>query len=392
MEDPTNAPIPFPKPPQGWWEQVPVLNELYKLLSSNDPVNWELARQIGVAIATFDEQPVNDLEGAGRELEGMSRAAQVEAENFTGLVTEALAPVSCVSRAQWVEANLVVFKQLMEPLATKLTGSSLPMDIPIPLPPQAMQMVKQVGGVLMGVQAGFVLGYMARHVIGQYELVLPDPTGGRLLFVTPNMQTFEAEWGLDHTQFGYWMALHEATHHLEFSRPWARKYFHAQITSIIDSLNFDPSNLSSALEGFDIGNPESMMDALSDPEQLMKAAWTPAARDAVGRLQAFMTLAEGYSAFVMDAVGARVLTDHPRLREVLDRRKRSDNPGEQLLNQLLGVELKKKQYDEGVKFCRYVAGVRDIEALNRVWNNPESLPTEAELADPEIWITRVLTE
>ena len=43
-----------------------------------------------------------------------------------------------------------------------------------------------------------------------------------------------------------------------------------------------------------------------------------------------------------------------------------------------------------MKFCRYVAGVRDVASLNRAWENPESLPTLEELADPDAWMKRVL--
>jgi uncharacterized protein (DUF2342 family) len=43
-----------------------------------------------------------------------------------------------------------------------------------------------------------------------------------------------------------------------------------------------------------------------------------------------------------------------------------------------------------VKFCRYVAGMHDVESLNKAWGSPESLPTLEELADPDTWIARVL--
>jgi coenzyme F420 biosynthesis associated uncharacterized protein len=253
-----------------------------------------------------------------------------------------------------------------------------------------MQGIRQVGGLMMGLQAGFVLGYMGRHVLGQYEVMLPDPSGGRLLYVVPNLAQVEQDWELDHSEFRYWIALHEVSHHLEFSRPWARKYFLAQIKSLIDSLDFDPSRLSTAFGGMDLNDPERLMELLSDPEQIMQAAWTPVGRDAVGRIQALMTLAEGYATFVMDAVGARVLKDHPRLKEVMDRRKATSSAGEQLLEKMLGIELKRRQYEEGVKFCRYVAGVRDVASLNRAWENPETLPTSEEISEPDVWIARVL--
>src|SRR6185436_17247849 len=112
-------------------------------------------------------------------------------------------------------------------------------------------------------------------------------------------------------------------------------------------------------------------------------------QDAMARLQAFMTLAEGYATFVMDAVGARVLKDHVRLKEVMERRKREASPGDVLLERLLGLELKRRQYEDGVKFCRYVAAMHDVDTLNHVWDNPESLPTTKELAAPDTWLERV---
>lgn len=376
----------IPRPPEGWWEQVPVLRELYKLLSSTDPVNWELARQVAVSLAAHDEPPVARAEEARRELEAMSRGAEVEVEEFTGLVTSEVAPVLAVTRAQWVEANISSFKVLMEPLARKLGGAGLG----IPLPEQAAQVLQQVTGVLMGLQTGFVLGYLGRHVVGQYELSLPEPQGGRLLYVVSNLHGIESDWELDPKQFRYWIALHEVTHHLQFSRPWVRRYFESQIKTLIDSLDFDPGRLQTSLEGMDMFDPERLMGMLEDPEKLIQAAWTPLGRDAMARLQAFMTLIEGYSTFVMDAIGARVLSDHPRLREVMDRRKHQQSPGEVLLERLLGIEMKRKQYEEGVRFCRYVASMRDVAALNRVWENPDCLPSTDEITDPDTWIARVL--
>lgn len=377
--------IDIPRPPEGWWEKVPVLAELHKLLLSTEPVNWELARQVGTALASEGEPDVADLGQA--ELEAITRAAAVEAEEFCGLVAGSVADVRTVTRAQWVEANLESFAFVMNPLAQKMAGGGLG---GMPLPGGADQVLAQISGVFMGLQTGFVLGYMGQSVIGQYELPLPAPSPTRLLYVVSNLLEMEREWGLDPKQFRYWIALHEITHHLEFSRPWVQSYFRSQLKTLIDSLDFDPTRMSAAFEGLEMLDPDRLAETLQDPDRLIRAAATPLSNDAMQRLQAFMTLAEGYATFVMDAVGARLLSDHARLKEAMERRRQSLSPGDALLERMLGLELKRRQYEEGVKFCRYVAGVRDIESLNRAWENADSLPTTAELADPETWIARVL--
>lgn len=377
--------IEIPRPSEGWWQRVPLLNELYKLLSSDDVVNWELARQVGVALASEDEPPVAAVGEERQQLEALTRAAAVEAEAFSGLVSASVAPVHSVGRAEWVETNIDSFKLLMDPLAAKLTAGA---DVAM-LGPGA-NVLRQVSAVFMGLQTGFVLGYLGRHVMGQYELPLPAPELSRLLYVIPNLTQVERDWELDPQEFRYWIALHEITHHLQFSTPWVRSYFRDQVRGVIASLDFDPGRMQTAFEGLGMLDPEQLAQSLGDPDRLIQAAWTPASQDAMRRLQAFMTLIEGYATFVMDAVGARVLKDHARLKEVMDRRRAGGSPGEELLERLLGVELKRRQYQEGAAFCRYVAGVRDIESLNRVWEDAANLPTSEELATPDTWIARVL--
>src|SRR5437899_1339584 len=216
MSDPSDdfGNIEIPKPAEGWWEQVPVLRELYKLLSVDEPVNWELARQVAVALASEDEPAGRDLRAAADELEAMTRAASVEAEEFSGLVAGTVAPTSAVSRGQWVESNISSFKLLMDPLAEKMSGGNELAAIA-----GAGQVLRQISGVFMGLQTGFVLGYLARHVVGQYEVPIPAAEP-RLLYVVSNLEQMERDWQLDPKQFRYWIALHEITHHIEFSKPW----------------------------------------------------------------------------------------------------------------------------------------------------------------------------
>jgi uncharacterized protein (DUF2342 family) len=48
-----------------------------------------------------------------------------------------------------------------------------------------------------------------------------------------------------------------------------------------------------------------------------------------------------------------------------------------------------RQYEEGKAFSDGVVKLGGIEALNRVWESPQNLPSQAELKDPDAWLARV---
>jgi uncharacterized protein (DUF2342 family) len=59
-----------------------------------------------------------------------------------------------------------------------------------------------------------------------------------------------------------------------------------------------------------------------------------------------------------------------------------------LLERLLGLDLKLRQYEQGKAFCDAVVSRGGITALNRVWEGPERMPTLAELDDAPGWLAR----
>jgi putative hydrolase len=91
---------------------------------------------------------------------------------------------------------------------------------------------------------------------------------------------------------------------------------------------------------------------------------------------------------VMDAAGREALPSLDKLRDALERRRRQASPLAKLFGRLLGLDMKLRQYQLGKKFCDAVVEAEGIEALNRVWRGPESLPTLAELEDPPNWLLR----
>jgi putative hydrolase len=101
-----------------------------------------------------------------------------------------------------------------------------------------------------------------------------------------------------------------------------------------------------------------------------------------------MAIIEGHAEHVMDAAGAPVLPSLPKLRAALERRRREKPPLVKLLERLLGLDLKLRQYEIGKRFCDAVVRDWGMDSLNRAWDAPELLPTLAELDDPFAWVRR----
>jgi hypothetical protein len=54
------------------------------------------------------------------------------------------------------------------------------------------------------------------------------------------------------------------------------------------------------------------------------------------------------------------------------------------------MDLKMEQYERGERFVRAVAEARGRQALTRIWEGPETLPSAIEIGEPNAWIRRVL--
>jgi len=298
---------------------------------------------------------------------------------YAGLgAPEPLPEPELLTRPEWVRANLRSLKPTLEPLAGRL-GEGLGPATPI---------VRTAAGALLAAELGVVVGYLSRRVLGQYELVILDPDApSRLLFVGPNLDEMAKSFDADEDELLTWVALHEVTHALQFSGvPWLREHLAGLLREMISSLevSIDPSRLLRVPSREDL---RSLVDTVSSGG-FVELVTTPGQRDTLDRIQATMAVLEGHAEHVMDAVGEGLMPSLPRLRAAMDRRRASASAPAKLLQRLLGLEMKMRQYRLGKAFVDGVVDQGGIEALNRVWEGPGVIPTLAELEDPASWIAR----
>jgi putative hydrolase len=109
-------------------------------------------------------------------------------------------------------------------------------------------------------------------------------------------------------------------------------------------------------------------------------------RAAFDELDTAMTVVEGYAELLMDQAFDEEYAD---LRRKLDERRSGGGPVTRVVRRLLGLGLKRRQYERGRAFFETVAEERGIEAAGAVWTDPTNLPTDEELDHPLRWIRRV---
>lgn len=396
-KDPEDPEDPIQVPLRDVLGDVPLFRELQRvLLSSTGPVNWELARQVGIATASWGTDDPQPTEEDRRDLADTVRAAELAVAEFTGLTPPSdVGEVRAFRRAQWVEANISGLRGMLDPVAEKLgaamkeaQGAALPFPEPGEGSGELLDLVMgKMVPLLLGTQVGTVLGYMGQRALGQFDLAVPRPGGG-LYFVIPNIARFEHDWSLERREFRAWVALHEVTHRFEFARPWVRDHFLSLVRDLVAHAELDLSALERRFEGMDPADPDALAQAFESLGNLFGEATDAEQRLRIARVQAFLAAAEGYGDHVMDHLGSRMLSSFGRIQEAMTRH-REGRPADRALGQLLGLDMKLEQYRMGEAFCAKVADLTDESLLARMWESVEALPSMPELEEPSLWLARM---
>jgi uncharacterized protein (DUF2342 family) len=410
----------------------------------SDTIDWGAAQRIGEMIA--GSPPRGGVHSGAIEPLATDFAERVS--DYTGLELPAkLPPLEVVDRPAWIAANLKTMRPLLEPLTEQLGGGGsgsrsggITGLVSGPL--------RSASGLLLGAQVGALTGALSQRVLGQYDLALLDATvQPRLLLLGPNLAQAARNLGVDRDELVLWVTIHELTHAVQFGgAPWLREHLGGMLKELIAGLrvkldsqssNGDPDrnrdlNPNDDPDSSDDPGPNDDPDPDADPNpnDVPDPNGDPARKDGlagwmgklgglsfdagelrglverarggellrltlgderwqlVERMQATMSLIEGHAEHTMDAVGAEVLPSLPRLRAALNHRRETRGLPWRVLERLLGLELKMKQYEVGKRFCDAVVQAEGPRALARVWKGPELLPSTAELAAPGLWLAR----
>jgi coenzyme F420 biosynthesis associated uncharacterized protein len=351
-----------------------------------DAIDWSTAQRIGELVA--GSPPFGGLRAESVEARAHKFAAQVS--SYSGLEPHSDLPrLEMVDRPGWIAANLKTMAPMLAPLTDRLQEQRGPLAGPM----------RAVSGLLMGVQVGALTGMLSQRVLGQYDLALLDASvTPRLLLLAPNLAQAASSLGVDRDELVLWVTIHEITHAVQFSgAPWLREHLGGLLKELIAGLEVTlVGSKGEQQQGSGWRMPKlpeqaelrSMLERARKGE-LLRLTLGEDRWQLVDRVQAAMSLVEGHAEHTMDAVGASVLPSLPRLRAAMNRRRTQKGLPWRVLERLLGLELKMRQYETGRRFCDAVVEAGGPGALALVWKSADRLPTSAELEQPASWIARV---
>jgi uncharacterized protein (DUF2342 family) len=301
--------------------------------SGDGPVDWTAVREAARAATAPGSLDLDERDRTGYASD--VRDARDRVRSVGGVAFDVPETVEIQNRHHWIEANVGTFQRVMAPLE----------DQPGLFPGFAR--VFNTGSMTVA------LSFLANNVLGQYDpLLLADSDEHALYFVHPNVERVAGQLDVGHDRFRRWIAFHEVTHAAEFgAAPWLSDHLESAMEETVEALR------------------QGRFD-----------------RERLGELDATMTAVEGYAELLMDRAFDEAYAD---LRAEIDRRRRGRGPVSTLVRRLLGLDVKRRQYERGKAFFEAVADERGVEAAAAVWERPENLPTDAELDDPALWIRRV---
>jgi coenzyme F420 biosynthesis associated uncharacterized protein len=351
------------------------------------PVDWDLAERVAVRVA--GHEPLASSYHYARlaaDFDELTAQAEELVERATGLSSASgAARARVVDRDDWVRANIASFQRLLRPMtdrmAQRLDGARGPRVL--------------VGGVsrkAAALEVGTLLGWMATRVLGQYDLLIiedEDPDDQDLVYyVGPNVLALEKRYAFPPREFRLWLALHEVTHRAQFTGiPWLRPHFLSLVNRTLDAIDPDPKRFLDALARVvdDLRSGHNPLDEggiatlLASPDQ----------RELFGRIGGMMSLLEGHGDVTMDRAGEGHVPSAARFSRALRERRRQGGSAAKVLQKVMGIDAKMKQYAQGESFIAYIERHGGPDALDAAWRGPEWLPTLAEIRAPQEWLDRV---
>ena len=324
-------------------------------------VDWDDIRLAAHARLESPESSAASLAAAQKQYRTMAANLEKPMLDFVGGLPAGvkLPKFEALDRDGWLDLNLTILRRVIDPI---LEAGRVPNSL-----------IVEVGRAGLNRYVGFMLGFLGRRVLGQFDpqLLGAEPIAGEGVYlVETNVEEWARTAELPGEDLRRWLILHEMTHAWQFAaHPWLRTEMEESIKVLLESTTKKAA-------------PAARVAAFAG---ILPAQWR-----VMRRMQGTMSVVEGYSNLVMNELGAKLLPGFERLEEAYRMRSSGKSVLELLIWKLSGLDLKLQQYRRGEAFAKAVFDAHGMAALNLAWQGPKNMPKIEELGNPERWYRRVV--
>jgi putative hydrolase len=371
------------------------------------PVNWDLAKNTARQTVAANGDP-SVLDNQRTAVVDAVRLADLWLEDATSLPS-GIRSVKAWSRSEWVEATMPVWQKLCQPIAERAVDTmgglfsvseadleELPPDLRALIGgagPGGLgglnlaglsEMMRRMGGMMVGGQAGAAVGTLAEDIISSSDIGLPLGPEGTAALLPAGVAAFGSGLSVGEDEVRLFVAMREAAHHRLFSHvPWLRARLLGAVEDYARGIKVDADSLRDAMQQIDLENPEAALTGALSGAATFQPEDTDEQKAALARLETLLALVEGWVATVVADAARDRLPEADALAEAIRRRRATGGPAERTFATLVGLELRPRRLREAAAMWRALTEARGIGARDQIWEHPDLLPTADDLDNPD---------
>ena len=322
------------------------------------------------------------------------------------------------SRAEWVEATMPRWFDLVEPVSDGVTsatsaairkqlgdlgpeafGDALPPELqgmlgagldPAAMLEQWAPMLSNLSRQMFAAQLGQAVGTLATEIVGATEVGLPLTEPGLVALLPGNVDELATSLEIDLPQVRLYLAVREAARVRLFAQvPWLGPQLMSAVADYAHNITIDTDAIESALSTIDATDPEALRSALQG--NLFRPQPSPVQRRALDRLETLLALGEGWVDHVTERATAAHLPQSPALAETI-RRRRVGGAAQKTFAGLVGLELRPRRMRDAANLWAALENAGGQTLRDGRWSHPDLAPTSADLDDIIGFVQRVTGE
>lgn len=344
------------------------------------------------------------------------RVAQLWLDQATAFEA-ANAPDAVWSRAEWVQATMPTWIELVTPVADGVTaamtgamrgqleelaehgGLEQLSGMPgMPQLPQGMDttammaqmgpMMHRMGAAMFAAQTADAVGGLSEDVVSGTEVGLPLVPGHAVALLPSGVRALSEGLEVDPAEVRLYLAAREAARSRLFTAaPWLTASLTSAVQAYARDISIDVEGISARMSTVDPSDPAALQEALGST--LFTPEPSDAQRRALASLETLLALVEGWVDVVADRATRPHLPEAAALGETVRRRRATGGPAEKAFAQLVGLELRPRRLRDAANLFAALEDAGGQELRDSVWAHPDVAPTGDDLDDVLGYVERV---